>query len=98
MVVLAIVACRVSLAAAQDFDEGPGYGPQYADGPESAVDGPEGAEGPQCSPAFLREWYLWDDPEGKKIGGISGGISGVKAPMGRIGSKHTKAGSGGRCR
>lgn len=94
MVVLAIVACRVSLAAAQDFDEGPGYGPQYADGPESAVDGPEGAEGHQCSPEFLREWYLWEDPEGKKIGGISG----VKAPMERTGSKHTKAGIGGRCR
>jgi len=33
--------------------------------------------------------------KGKRIGGISGGISGAKTLMERIGSKPTKAGSGG---
>jgi hypothetical protein len=68
MLILAILAYGVSLAGAQeDSDEGPPDGPpQYADELESGVVGPEGAEGPQCSPEWLREWYLWEDPEGEE--------------------------------
>jgi len=44
-----------------------GFGPEWGDGPEGederqSEDGPEGG-GPQCSPDWLREWYLWEDPE-----------------------------------
>ena len=70
-VAMVVLACGVSLAAAQDFD-GPGEGPlQYADGPEIADGpesggGPEGGDGPQCSPEWLREWYLWEDPDNEE--------------------------------
>jgi hypothetical protein len=60
---------NVSLAAADHNDyeelEGEhewGYGPERGHGPEGE-DGPEEGEGPQCSPEWLREWYLWEDPE-----------------------------------
>ena len=67
-IAIATLAGTVSLAAADHDFEGPEselpweYGPESEDGPESG-DGPEGGGGPQCSPEWLREWYLWEDPE-----------------------------------
>jgi len=66
-------------SADEHLDEGPpagdegeldewGYGPSWWDGPaqvggDDDEDGPGDGEGPQCSPEWLREWYLWEDPE-----------------------------------
>ena len=69
IIAVGILAGTGSLAAADEHFEGPegeldewGYGPDWGDGPESE-DGPGEGEGPQCSPEWLREWYLWEDPE-----------------------------------
>lgn len=70
IVLVASLGSNVSLAVADhdDFEESEeehdwGYGPEWW-GPDSeGEDGPEEGEGPQCSPEWLREWYLWEDPE-----------------------------------
>ena len=69
VIAIGSLAATVSLAAADEHLEGPegeldewGYGPNWWDGPEGE-DGPGDGEGPQCSPEWLREWYLWEDPD-----------------------------------
>ncbi len=71
VIAIGSLAATVSLAAADEHLEGPdegeldewGYGPtNWWEGPEGE-DGPGDGEGPQCSPEWLREWHLWEDPD-----------------------------------
>lgn len=71
IIAIGTLAGTVSLAAADEHFEGPEgepeweYGPDWWDSPESE-DGPGEGEGPQCSPEWLREWYLWEDPDNEE--------------------------------
>ena len=76
VIAIGTLAASVSLAVADEHLAGPaaaadegelgewGYGPttNWWEGPESE-DGPGDGEGPQCSPEWLREWHLWEDPD-----------------------------------
>lgn len=68
VIVVGTLAGTVSLAAADEHLEGPGDelewepGPYWWDSPEGE-DGPGEEAGPQCSPEWLREWHLWEDPD-----------------------------------